>query len=376
MSVVSVRLGRILGIPVRIHYTLWLVFLLIAWSLAYGYMPRQYPGLDAITYWAIGIASAFLLFVSVLVHELAHSYVAKKNGLPIARITLFFFGGVSEMREEPKNPRLEVKMAAAGPLTSFAIAAVFAGLWYLNLTAHGWIGLTATFQYAGLINAMLGAFNLVPAFPLDGGRVLRGTIWSRSGNLLKATTSASRIGEAFAYAMMLGGFLAIFLGDFVNGIWFLFLGWFLRSGAEASKNQTIISEALAGVRVGDVMTREVLTVPPEMTIQRLVSEYFLVRTHGGYPVVQDGRLMGIITLQCVRPLPRDRWNDTTVGDVMVSCERTVTIEPDAAAADAMAKMARQRVGRLLVTSRDAKLLGIVTNGDIMRAIQVRIDLGL
>jgi len=372
----SLKLGRILGIPVRIHYTLWLVFLLIAWSLAYGYMPRQYPGLDAVTYWAIGITSAFLLFVSVLVHELAHSYVAKKNGLPIARITLFFFGGVSEMREEPKDPRLEVRMAAAGPLTSFLIAAVSAVLWYVNLTLQGWVGLTATFQYAATINALLGAFNLVPAFPLDGGRVLRGTIWSRSGNLLKATTLASRIGEAFAFAMMLGGLVAIFFGDFVDGIWFLFLGWFLRSGAESSRTQTIISEALAGVRVGDVMTHEVLSVPPDMTVQQLVSDYFLVRTHGGYPVVQDGKLLGIVTLQCVRALPKDRWNDTTVAQIMVSCERTVKIGPDAAAADAMAKMARQRVGRLLVTAGDDRLLGILTNGDLMRSIQVRIDLGL
>jgi Zn-dependent protease/CBS domain-containing protein len=302
--------------------------------------------------------------------------VAKKNGLPIARITLVVFGGVSEMREEPKDPRLEVKMAAAGPLTSFLIAAVTAGLWYLNLTLQGWVGLTATLQYAAMINALLGAFNLVPAFPLDGGRVLRGAMWSRSGNLLKATNLASRIGEAFAFAMMLGGFVAIFFGDFVDGIWFLFLGWFLRSGAESSRNQTIISEALAGVRVGDVMTREVLTVPPEMTVQQLVSDYFLVRTHGGYPVVKDGKLLGIVTLQCVRTLPKDMWNHTSVAQVMVSCERAVTIGPDAAAADAMAKMARQRVGRLLVTAGDNMLLGILTNGDLMRAVQVRIDLGL
>lgn len=372
----SLKLGRLLGIPVRIHYTLWLVFLLITWSLASGYMPHQYPGLGIVTYWAIGAASALLLFVSVLIHELAHSYVARKNGLPIARITLFFFGGVSEIREEPKNPRLEVKMAAAGPLTSFVIALTFAGLWYLNLMAGGWVALTATFQYAALINAMLGAFNLVPAFPLDGGRVLRGAIWSRSGNLLRATTLASRIGEAFAYAMMLGGLLTIFLGDLINGIWFLFLGWFLRSGSEASKKQTVISEALAGLRVGDVMTREPLTVRPDLTVQQLVSEYFLVRTHGGYPVVRNGTLLGIVTLQCVRALPRDRWNDTTVGDIMVSCERTVTIQPEAAAADAMAKMARQRVGRLLVTDTTGRLLGILTNGDLMRATQVRIDLGL
>jgi Zn-dependent protease len=268
----SVRLGRILGIPVRIHYTLWLVFLLIAWSLAYGYMPREYPGLDAVTYWTIGIVSAFLLFLSVLLHELAHSYVARRNGLPIARITLFFFGGVSEMLEEPKNPRLEVKMAAAGPLISFLIAAGFAAGWYLSLAVSGWVALTATLRYAAMINALLGAFNLLPAFPLDGGRVLRGTIWSRSRSLLGATTTATRIGEVFAYAMMFGGFAAIFFGDFVNGVWFLFLGWFLMSGAQTSKNQTVISEALAGLKVSDIMTRDVISVPPEMTIQHLVSE--------------------------------------------------------------------------------------------------------
>lgn len=372
----SVKLGRILGIPVRIHYTLWLVFLLIAWSLAYGYMPRQYPGLGSTTYWGIGVASAFLLFFSVLVHELAHSYIAKKNGLPIARITLFFFGGVSEIREEPKDPKLEVRMAAAGPLTSFLIAGAFGVLWYANLTAQGWVGLTATFQYAALINVMLGGFNLIPAFPLDGGRVLRGTVWSRSGNLLRATTLASRVGEAFAYVMMLGGFAAIFFGDFVDGIWFIFLGWFLKSGAETSKQHTIISETLAGLKVGDVMTREVIAVPPDMSVQQLVSDFFLVRTHGGYPVVQNGALLGIVTLQCVRSLPREKWDRTSVGEAMVSCDRTITIDLEAPAADAMTKMARHNVGRLLVTSKDNKLLGILTNGDLMRAIQVRMDLGL
>jgi len=373
---VSLKLGRILRIPVRIHYTLWLVFLLITWSLAAGYMPQQYPGLDIATYWAIGVASAVLLFMSVLIHELAHSYIARKNGLPIARITLFFFGGVSEIREEPKNPRLEVKMAAAGPMTSFVIAAIFAVLWYLNLMVRGWVGLTATLQYAAMINALLGGFNLVPAFPLDGGRVLRGAIWSKSANLLRATNLASRIGEAFAYAMMMGGLLAIFLGDLINGIWFLFLGWFLRSGSEASKNQTVISEALARLRVGDIMTRELLTVTPDLTVQQLVSEYFLVHAHGGYPVVRNGTLLAIVTLQCVRALARDRWNSTTVSDVMVSCEPAVTIQPEVAAADAMAKMARQRLGRLLVTDTTGQLVGIVTNGDLMRATQVRIDLGI
>lgn len=172
----SIRLGKIMGIPVRIHYTLWLVFILIAWSLAHGYMPRQYPGLSTLTYWAIGITSAIILFASVLVHELSHSYIAKKNGLPIARITLFFFGGVSEMTEEPQDPKLEVKMAAAGPLMSFLIAGILGSTWYLSELAKASVAITAILGYGALINAILGLFNLLPAFPLDGGRVFRNTL--------------------------------------------------------------------------------------------------------------------------------------------------------------------------------------------------------
>ena len=164
----SLNIGRIIGIPVRIHYTLWLVLLLIAWSLAEGYMPQHYPGLGATTYWAIGIVSAIILFVSVFLHELSHSYIAKKNGLPIKRITLFFFGGVSEMSEEPKDPALEVRMAAAGPITSFLIAIVLGTFWFLTKIVNGPVSVIATLYYAALLNGVLGAFNLIPAFPLDG----------------------------------------------------------------------------------------------------------------------------------------------------------------------------------------------------------------
>jgi Zn-dependent protease len=183
----SANVGKILGIPIRIHWTLWLVFLLIAWSPADGYLPAVYPSFSAATDWAIGIVSAILLFISVLLHELSHSYIAKKNGLPIARITLFFFGGVSEMGEEPKDPRLEVRMAAAGPLTSFAIAGVLGALWFASALVSLPLPVIAILRYNAFINLALGAFNLVPAFPLDGGRVLRGSLWNRSKNLLSAT---------------------------------------------------------------------------------------------------------------------------------------------------------------------------------------------
>jgi len=371
----SIRLGKIMGIPVRIHYTLWVVFLLIAWSLAYGYMPHQYPGLSELTYWTIGIASAIVLFVSVLIHELSHSYIAKKNGLPIARITLFFFGGVSEMTEEPQDPGLEVRMAAAGPLMSFLIAGVLGAVWYLGQIAHLPIIITATVGYGALINAVLGAFNLLPAFPLDGGRVFRGSLWKHSNNLISATRTATRVSEALSLLMMVGGFVAIIVGDFVDGIWIVVLGWFIRSGAETSLRQTLVGETLTGVTVGSIMTKNVLAVPPNITVQQVVSDYFLVHPHGGYPVVSDGRLVGLITLQCVRAVPKDTRGSEAVAQAMIPIERAVTAPPNLSALDAIQKMAREKIGRLLVTE-NGQLLGIVTRGDLMRTIQTRQELEL
>lgn len=364
-----------MGIPVRIHYTLWLVFLLIAWTLAYGYMPQQYPGLSTLTYWAIGIASAAVLFVSVLVHELSHSYIAKKNGLPIARITLFFFGGVSEMTEEPQDAKLEVRMAAAGPLMSFLIAGILGGIWYVAEAAHFPIVITATVGYGALINAVLGAFNLLPAFPLDGGRVFRGSLWMRSKNLINATRTATRVSEGLSLLMMLGGFVAIILGQFLDGIWFVVLGWFIKSGAETSLRQTLVGETLGGVTVNDIMTRQILTVPPDITVQQLVSDYFLVHPHGGYPVVQDGRLMGLITLDSVRAIPKESRSFETVAKAMVPLERTPVVLPNLSALDALQRMAREKAERLLVT-QDGRLLGVVTQGDLMRAIRTRQELEL
>ena len=375
MFLLSIRLGKIMGIPIRIHYTLWFVFILIAWSLAVGYMPHQYPGLGSVTYWAIGIASAIILFASILIHELSHSYIAKKNGLPIARITLFFFGGVSEITEEPQDPGLEVRMAAAGPLMSFLIAGILGAFWYLCESIRAPIPIVATLGYAALINAVLGAFNLVPAFPLDGGRVFRGSIWKRSNNLVAATKTATRVSEGISLLMMFGGFAFIILGDFIDGIWIIVLGWFIKSGAETSLRQTLVGQSLGGVTVADIMTRDVLTVPPNITVQQLVSDYFLVHRHGGYPVVKDGEVLGLVTLQSVRAIPQEKRDLETVQQAMVPSERTLAVKPSTSALDAMQKMASNRVGRVLVIDQ-GRLVGVVTREDVMRTIQTRQELEL
>ena len=309
---------------------MWLVFLLIAWSLADGYLPAVYPGLGAATYWAIGAVSALLLFISVLLHELSHSYIAKKNGLPIARITLFFFGGVSEMSEEPKDAGLEVRMALAGPLTSFAIAGVLGALWYVSRLVSAPVPIIAILGYNAVINVALGAFNLVPAFPLDGSRVLRGSLWGRSKNLLKATRNATRVSEALSLIMIAAGLLLVVAtADIFNGLWIIFLGWFIRSGAETSLKQTEMTEALHGISVGDIMTRDLLTVSPDISVQKLVTDYFLIHPHGGYPVVRNDKLEGVVTMSSVRSIPAEKREMETVAQAMVPYERIVTISPNA-----------------------------------------------
>ena len=376
----SLNIGRIIGIPVRIHYTLWFVLLLIAWSLAEGYMPQHYPTLDRTTDWAIGIVSAIILFVSVFLHELSHSYIAKKNGLPITRITLFFFGGVSEIGEEPKDPKLEVRMAAAGPLTSFLIAIVLGGAWYLTGLVNGpnqgrLTPIIATLWYAAVLNGVLGAFNLIPAFPLDGGRVLRGSLWNRSKNLLSATARATRVSEVISLLMMAVGLFFVVFGDFVNGLWIIFLGWFIRSGAETSLRQTRLTESLAGVRVGDIMTRELLSVSPDASVQQLVSDYFLVHPHGGYPVISNGKLLGVVTMSSVRSIPREKRDFERVSQAMVPFERTITVSPTTSAIDALQIMAKNGVGRLVVMDGD-RIAGMLTRGDLMKTMKARQELGL
>ncbi len=371
----SANIGKILGIPIRIHWTLWLVFLLIAWSLADGYLPAVYPAFSVATDWAIGVVSAILLFVSVLLHELSHSYIAKKNGLPIARITLFFFGGVSEMSEEPKDARLEVRMAAAGPLTSFAIAGVLGALWYVSTIVSAPLPVIAVLGYNAVINVALGAFNLIPAFPLDGGRVLRGGLWGRSKNLLKATREATRVSEVLSLLMIAAGLLLVVVtGNIFNGLWTIFLGWFIRSGAETSLKQTEITEALHGINVSDIMTRDLLTVSPEISVQNLVTDYFLIHPHGGYPVVRNDKLEGVVTMSSVRSIPAEKREVETVAQAMVPYERIVTISPNASAAEALQKIAEKNIGRLLVTDGD-KILGVITRGDLMKTIRTRQDLG-
>src|SRR5438094_9476543 len=218
-------------------------------------------------------------------------------------------------------------MAAAGPLTSFLIAIILGAFWFLTMIVNGPVSVIATLYYAAYLNGVLGAFNLIPAFALDGGRVLRGSLWNRSKNLLSATANATRVSEAISLLMMAVGLFFVVIGDFVNGSWIIFIGWFISSGAETSLRQTRLTESPAGVRVGDSMTRELLSVSPDASVQQLVSDYFLVHPHGGYPVISNGKLLGVVTMSSVRSIPRDKRDFERVSQAMAPFERTITVGP-------------------------------------------------
>jgi Zn-dependent protease/CBS domain-containing protein len=368
----SVRVFKIGGIEINFHYSWFVIFALITWSLAVNYLPSQYPEQTTTFYWVVGVTSAASLFLSVLIHEVSHSIVARKGSVGVRRITLHFFGGVAEIEEEARTPEMEFKMAAAGPLSSLTLAVILMAIWRFALTSDLVLGIRATLRYASYINFMLAAFNMIPAFPMDGGRILRAFLWRRSSNLLSSTKTATQVSQAFSFLLIFLGVSDILLGSMFNGLWLLLIGLFIKRSSEANMNATLMSQALEGVKVGDLMTREVHTVEPGITIQRLVDEYFMRYKHGGFPIVSEGRFLGLVTDHDVRKVGRMRWSRVTVEDIMKTSEKLVTIRPDDTASDALFLMSKWEVGRLPVIKNDS-LVGIITRSDVTRAIKMKLQ---
>lgn len=366
----AIRLGRILGIPVGANYTWFIALWMLTWSLARAYYPDRFPGFPASTYWTMGLASALLLFASVLVHELGHALTARRYGIRTRSITLFLFGGVAQIAKDPPTPVAELVVAAAGPVTSLILSALFAGA--RPLAAGSALGAIVT--YLAWINASLAGFNLIPGFPLDGGRVLRALIWRVTGSLERATLIASRTGQLVAMGFIAFGVLGAFTGNVIAGIWLVLIGWFMDTGAQASYQQVLLREALGRVRIGDIMSREVHVVDPNLTLELLVAEYFLPLKHGGFPVVWGDRLLGIITLHDVKGVPKERRATTTVRDAMTPLDRLRTVRPTASAYDAFTRMAQADVGRLLVVDAGGNLVGIVTRSDLLHVMRIRVEL--
>ncbi len=365
----GIRLARVFGFEIRLDVSWFLVFFLVLWTLAQSVFPGRHPGLGKEVYLVMGLVASLLFFISVLLHELSHSAVARACGIEVEGITLFIFGGVARTRSEPRTPREEFLITAAGPLSSFAIGLGFMGFARLGSALDWPVALTGVSGYLGLVNFVLAIFNLVPGFPLDGGRIFRSIVWFATGNLRMATRWASTSGRVFGLLLVAFGVISLFGGAIVSGIWFILIGWFLAQAAEASYRQLILRRLLEGVRVRDAMTQMPETVDSRITLAHLVDDYLLKRRYSAFPVVESGgRLMGLITLGQVKGVARERWASTVVEDVMQTLEETAIVHSDDSVADGLAEMERAGVGRALVVV-DGRLAGVLTRGDISQWMQ-------
>jgi Zn-dependent protease len=368
-----IRLFRLLGFDVRVDASWLIIATLVTWSLAEGFFPHHYPGLTSGVYWLMGIAGALGLFGSIIIHELSHSIVARRYGMPIDGITLFIFGGVAEMRGEPPNPGAEFRMAVAGPLASALLGIACYAANIVAQAAAMDLPVIAVLNYLALINLLLAAFNLVPAFPLDGGRMLRAALWHWKGDIRRATRMSSRMGSGFGIVLIVLGLLQFMSMNFIAGMWYVLIGMFIRFAAEASYRQLVFRQYLHGEPVRRFMTDRPDTVSSRMTLHEVVEDHLYRRHHKMFPVVDGDRLLGLVTWRQIQAVPRERWEACTVAEVMTGCSETNTIAPDADATDALALMQRTGSSRLLV-ARGQRLEGVLSLKDLMEFFSLKIDL--
>lgn len=361
LTIFSIR-----GIPVRVHASWLAVYGLIAWSLAVGYFPQALPALGPATHWVSGLIAALLLFVSVFLHELSHSLVALRLGIPVASITLHVFGGVSELAREPDRPRTELAIAIVGPLTSFAIAAAVA---VVALAVPLAPVVAAVSHYLVVVNAVVGVFNLIPGFPLDGGRVLRAALWRARGDLAWATRIASTAGSIVGVGLIVLGVWRGLAGEFLGGLWLVVIGLFLRQASTASYQQLVVRRALRGRSVADVMVRDVVHVPPDLSVEALVNDYFWRHHVSSFPVVDRGQALGLVGIHDLGRLPRERWPESRVSDVMRPVSEALVASPRESLWQALEKVSRNGIGRLAVVD-GGRLTGYLSVKDIMHVLTV------
>jgi Zn-dependent protease len=387
------RLGRVFGISIYIDWSWIFIFLLVTWNLAVGVFPSLHPNWGAALNWGVGLAASILFFLSVLAHELAHSLVARAQGVPVRRITLFIFGGVSDIEREPPSPGAEFFIAIVGPLTSLALGVGF--LLLGGLLARGAFlaptqlpqalaGLdpaSSLLLWLGPINIILGLFNLVPGFPLDGGRVLRSLLWALTHNLRRATQWASWVGQAVAWlfivtgvAMVFGLRVPLFGTGLISGLWLAFIGWFLNHAAVQSYQQVVVEDMLEGVPVRRLMRSDAPTVTPSTRLSDLVDNYLMRTDERAFPVVEGDRLAGLVCLEDLRRVPRDEWDRTLVSQVMTPAGKLDLISPSEDAAHALQKLAQRDVRQMPVV-QDGHVIGMLRRRDILRWLQLQSEFG-
>jgi len=369
-----IKLFKLLGFEVRIDWSWIIIAILIAWSLSRGVFPSYYKNLSPQTYWWMGIIGAAGLFLSIIAHEFSHSLVARKYGLPMKGITLFIFGGVAEMEDEPPSAKLEFMMAIAGPICSILIALIFYGIHAAGKQAGLAQPINGVVGYLAMINGILAAFNLLPAFPLDGGRVLRSILWGAKKNLRWATYVSSRIGSGFGILLIVLGVIQVFRGNFIGGMWWFLIGMFLQGAAKASYQQLLTRRALEGEPVRRFMKTDAVTVPPSISLEQLVEDYIYKYHFKMFPVVEDhDRLLGCVTTKQIKEIPRAEWGRRTVGDVASQCTPENTIEPQADAMKALSIMKQTGASRLMVVE-GGHLVGIIALKDLLELLSLKVEL--
>lgn len=366
------KIFRLLGFPIYLDLSWFAIAVLITWSLAVHIFPAQIDGLASTQYWTMGILGALGLFASIVAHELGHAVVARRFDLPMRGITLFIFGGVAEMTKEPPSAKAEFFVAIAGPIVSVLIAV--GGFALVSLGGEAIPPPTAAvIWYLATINTAIVVFNMIPAFPLDGGRVLRSILWQAKGNLRWATKKSSSLGAAFGFLLMALGLMSLLGGNLIGALWQILIGMFLRRAAQMSYQQVLIRRALEGEPVSRFMNRELITIPPSLTLDRLVQDFVYRHHHKMYPVTRDGHLIGCVTTRHIQQVPRDRWQEVTVQEIAQPCDDANTTTPDTDAMDALAKLSQNELSRMLVVSDD-RLEGILSLRDLMKFIALKVEL--
>lgn len=367
------KIFELFGFTVQLDASWIVLALLVTWSLATGVFPQYYPGLPSATYWSMGMVGMIGLVFSIVFHEASHSLVARAHGMQIKGITLFIFGGVAELGDEPETARTEFLVAIAGPISSYFLAAVFFTLaWTFDRLEVG-VALQGLGYYLAYINALLATFNLLPAFPLDGGRVLRAGLWYWKGNLRWATWIATRSGGVLGFALIFLGVLSIVAGNFIGGLWWFLIGLFVRQAADASFLQYMAREALAGEPVSRFMTPDPVTVPAATTLRAFVDDYVYRYHYDLYPVTREGRLVGCVRTHDVKTLTPETWSHHVVSEIMRPPTPELTIAPSADALKALAQMRSSANSRLLVTE-GGRLVGVLVLKDMLELIALKMDL--
>jgi Zn-dependent protease len=373
----GIPIGKAFGIQLRLHYSWFLIFVLVTWLLAASYFPATYPSWSLSARIAAGLITSLLFFGSVLVHELMHSIVSQRQGIPVRSITLFIFGGVSQITSEPKQPGDEFRMAIVGPLSSLVIGGVLLGIYFQLRSGNTFAAQFATgiTFWLGYINVFLGAFNLIPGFPLDGGRVLRSLIWWRSRNLTSSTRIASNVGRVVGFIFIFVGIYFIFIGSWFNGIWLALIGWFLESAAVGSYQQLLMQEMLKGHVASEIMSGDCVVVPPDMTIDHLVNGNILTSGRRCFPVGSGSEIVGLMTLHNVREVPRDQWATETVKEAMTPFDKLKWVRPDEELSSVLRILTQDNINQVPVV-QDNKIVGMVSRENLLNFVHVRSRLGM